>query len=140
MMDDDRSWRRFWRRVLLLVVAMIAGIAAVASLIGFLVAGTPGVLGALVGAALTAVFMGITALVMFLGRTWSVTTLALGLGIGFAAKVLVFMLTVPRLAQLPEIHGPTAFFTIVAAIIGSTALEAWLYQRARITSVDPGAA
>lgn len=139
MAETDAEWRRLWRRILLTGVALIAVVAGLGALIGYLVAGLPGVWGALVGGGLTAAFVGISAVVMYLGRNWSVTMLAGGLGLGFALKVLLFMLVVPRLAAQETIYGPVAFFTIVAAVIGSTALEAMMFQKARIPYVDPDA-
>lgn len=125
--------------MLLWGLALVAAVTVLGGLIGWLVSGPPGLTGALVGGVLTAIFLGVSVLTMFLGRNLSLTGIAGALGVGFLFKAFLFMIVISRLAEMDGIDGTIAFFTIVVAVLGTSILDAVLLQKARIPYVDPQA-
>lgn len=124
-----------FRRVLVLGSALIAGIALIGGLAGYRVAGNAGLTSALIGAALTLVFVSLTA-----GSVWIGSRLPLGgffgvvLG-GWLIKMIGFALVIGALKNADFINGPVLFFTLVAAIMGTLAVDSVLVLRARIPVV-----
>lgn len=137
--EVENMWQRLWRRMLLWGLLLVAGVTILGSAAGWLVAGGPGVSGALIGGLITAIFLGVSVLTMFLGRKLSLTGIAGALGVGFLFKAFIFMIVISRLARLQGIDGTVTFFTIVAAVLGTSLLDAALLQKARIPYVDPEA-
>jgi hypothetical protein len=121
-----------FRRVLILGSALIAGIALIGGLTGYLVAGNAGLTSALIGAALTLVFVSLTA-----GSVWIGSKLPLAgffgmvLG-GWLVKMISFALVIGALKNANFINGPVLFFTLVAAILGTLAVDSVLVLKARI--------
>ncbi|MYM19550.1 hypothetical protein GSY69_06090 [Brevibacterium sp. 5221] len=133
------AWRRVWLRLLVRGACVVAAIAAASLLVGGLLAGARGLAGAGVGSALAAVFVLVSVGVMYVGRNASLTAVGGMLGIGFAFKAFIFMIIVWNIKDAPWLSGPVAFFTIVAAVLATSALEVLTVQRARIPYVDPEA-
>jgi hypothetical protein len=121
-----------FRRVLILGSALIAGIALIGGLTGYLIAGNAGLTSALIGAALTLVFVSLTA-----GSVWIGSKLPLAgffgmvLG-GWLVKMIGFALVIGALKNANFINGPVLFFTLVAAILGTLAVDSVLVLKARI--------
>jgi hypothetical protein len=121
-----------FRRVVILGVALSGGIALLGGLIGFFVAGTNGLVSALIGASLTAVFGTLTAL-----SVWFGSKLPLGgffglvLG-GWLVKIIGFAFVIAALTEATFINGPVLFFTLVAAIFGTLAVDTVVVLKARI--------
>lgn len=121
-----------FRRVVILGVALSGGIALLGGLIGFFVAGTNGLVSALIGATLTAVFGTLTAL-----SVWFGSKLPLGgffglvLG-GWLVKIIGFAFVIAALTEATFINGPVLFFTLVAAIFGTLAVDTVVVLKARI--------
>lgn len=132
----SRQWTRVWRNVLVFGTSLAAAIAVIGAGIGWLAAGMPGVWGALIGAAMAAVFLGITALTMTIGRSMTTLGLAGVLMGGFFVKLILFMAAGKLLAGNPDIHGLTLFFTLVAAVIGTAVTDAVIIHKSRIPYVD----
>lgn len=116
--------------LLILAVAIIGGAA------GWFAAGMPGLLGALIGAGLTLVFVSVTILSIKIGGR-------LGLGGFFGAvmgawlvKIVVFLIVMASLKDAEWLDGPTLFFTLVAAVLGTLALDAFSIAKARIPSFE----
>jgi hypothetical protein len=128
----SKASSNLFTRVLTLGSALIGAIAVLGGLIGFLVAGVPGLTSALIGAALTLVFVTMTALSVWLGGK-----LPLGgffgvvLG-GWLFKIVGFALVIGALKGADFINGPVLFFTLVAAILGTLAVDSVLVLKARI--------
>lgn len=133
---ESKQWAKVWRNVLLSGSALAILIAVVGAVIGWFAAGTPGVWGALIGAAMAAVFLGVTALTMTVGRNMSTLGLAGVLMGGFFIKLTLFMVIGKLLGGNPNVQGLTLFFTLVAAVIGTAVTDAVIIQKARIPYVD----
>jgi hypothetical protein len=121
-----------FRRVVILGIALSGGIALLGGLIGFFVAGTNGLVSALIGATLTAVFGTLTAL-----SVWFGSKLPLGgffglvLG-GWLVKIIGCAFVIAALTEATFINGPVLFFTLVAAIFGTLAVDTVVVLKARI--------
>jgi hypothetical protein len=128
----SKASSNLFSRVLRLGSALIGAIALVGGLAGYLVAGTAGLTSALIGASLTLVFVTLTALSVWLGGK-----LPLGgffgvvLG-GWLIKIVGFALVIASLKGADFINGPVLFFTLVAAILGTLAVDSILVLKARI--------
>ncbi len=112
-------------------------VAVVAGGIGFLVAGMPGLLGGLLGAALSAVFLGITAISFLIaGRAAkgdSTSPAFFGIVAGVWLLKLIIFIVVELLLRGQPWFNPLVFFVaIVVVVIGSLALDAVAMSRARV--------
>jgi hypothetical protein len=113
---------------------LIGVIAAAGGVIGYLVASTNGLVSALIGAAMAFVFVSMTALSVWLGGKLSLGGFfAVVLG-GWIAKLLGFMVLVASLRSAEFIVGPVLFGSLVVSILGSLALDAIVFSKARIPS------
>jgi hypothetical protein len=117
-----------------LVVAVVAGV------IGLLVAGVPGLVGGLLGAALAAVFLGLTAISMLIanratgGDTTSPVFFGILIGVWFV-KLLVFVIVEIALRGQPWFNPFVFFGSIVVVVIGSLVLDIVALYRARVPYV-----
>lgn len=116
-------------------------IAVIGSAIGFLVAGVPGLVSALIGAGLTAVFMAFTALSLLLAgrvaRQDSSPTLYFGIVLGvWLLKFVVFIVILLVLRDQPFLQPMVFFFAVLAAVIGSLAVDVLAFVRARVPYTD----
>ena len=98
---------------------LVAAIAVIGSVVGFLVAGMPGLVSALIGAGLTLLFV-------TLGGFFGVV-----LG-GWVLKLVGFIVLIGALKGADFISGPVLFFTLVASILGTLAIDSVLVLKARI--------
>ena len=116
-------------------------VAIVAGTIGFLVAGVPGLVGGLLGAALAAVFLGLTAASMLIaGRVAkgdSTSPIFFGIVIGVWLLKLVIFIVVEVLLRGQPWFDPFVFFgAVVVVVIGSLVLDAVAIYRARVPYVS----
>jgi hypothetical protein len=117
-------------------------IAAVGSLIGYLVAGSSGLVSALIGAGLTALFMALTAgSIVVASRATNgdpSSTLFFGIVLGaWLLKFVVFIAILVILRGQPFLEPLVFFFAILAAVIGSLVVDVLAFVRARESYV-PG--
>ncbi|MEY2955151.1 MAG: hypothetical protein RL530_752 [Actinomycetota bacterium] len=111
---------------------LIAAIAVIASLLGWALAGTNGLISALIGAAIAFAFVSLTALSVWLGGRLNLGGFyGVVLG-GWILKVLIFLIIVGVLRHAEFINGPTLFFTLVASILGSLGIDSWVFLKARL--------
>ena len=128
----SKASNSLFQRVLTLGSLLTGAIALIGGLAGFLVAGLAGLVSALIGAALTLVFMSLTAL-----SVWFGSKLPLGgffgmvLG-GWLIKIVGFAFVIAALKGADFINGPVLFFTLVAAILGTLAGDSVAALKARI--------
>jgi hypothetical protein len=121
-------------------VILIVAIAVVGSIVGFLVAGGPGVASALIGAGLTAIFMAFTAVSILLAikATSNDPTSVLFYGIVLGAWILKFIVFIVALLLLrgqPFINPIVMFAAILVAVIGSLVVDVLAFARARVPYV-----
>ncbi|MFM5952315.1 MAG: hypothetical protein ACKOOE_06990 [Micrococcales bacterium] len=123
-------------KVLKLGSLLIAAIAVLGSGIGFLAAGLPGLLGALVGAVVALIFVSLTALsVLFGGKLSLGGFYAVVLG-GWLLKVVLFIGVIAVLQQVDGLNRVAIFATLVASVLGSLAVDALVVTKARIPVVS----
>lgn len=121
---------------------LTVAIALAGSVIGYLVAGTPGLISALIGAGLTALFMAFTAgTIVVASRATngdSSSTLFFGIVLGaWLLKFVVFIAILVVLRGQPFLEPLVFFFAILAAVIGSLVVDVLAFVRARESYV-PG--
>lgn len=134
-------------RALVYGVILTLGIAIVGSIIGWLVAGGAGLVSALIGAGLTALFMGFTAGSIILAAKAtksdpsSVLFFAIVLG-SWLLKFVVFISILLLLRSAEFVQPLVMFFSILAAVIGSLTVDVIAFVRSREPYVNvalPGA-
>jgi len=118
-----------------------AAVAVVAGSLGFLLAGAPGLIGGLLGAALAAVFLGLTAVSMLIaGRAAhgdSTHPVFFGIVVGVWLLKLIVFIVVEVLLRSQHWFDPLVFFwSILAVVIGSLVLDGVAMYRARVPYVD----
>jgi len=133
MFDDLKS---VMLRVLKLGTLLVLGITLLGSLVGYLVAGTSGILAALAGGSAAFVFTALTALSLLLGAKLNLGGfLAVVLG-GWLIKMVLFLVLFRVLndaAWLIKEARPIVFFTVVAAVIGGLVLDTLIVTKARLS-------
>jgi hypothetical protein len=141
------------RSSLLWAGAILAGLAVVGALVGFLVAGTSGLWSALIGVVMAGAFFALTAATMLIGtrmagdNLFSTGYFALVLG-GWFVKVIIFIVVMLLLRGQPWISPLVFFFSALAATIASLVIDIVVFARARVpyvgevalptSSEDPG--
>ena len=115
---------------------LVAVIAVVGGLVGFLVAGGNGLISALIGALVAFLFSILTIASVFVGSKLSITGFyALVLG-GWLIKIVLFGIILVLLRGQPFIEGGVLFATVVVTILGTLAVDSFAALRARIPVVD----
>ena len=134
--ETGRATRNMYALILRRLGILVAGLAVLGSVIGYLVAGTPGVWGALMGAAVAALFMVGTVVTMMLtaDKPLPVATAA---GVGGWIVKMVVLFVVLLLVRGRDFYSPGVFFVVlVLAILGSLGIEMAAVLRARVPTVD----
>jgi len=119
---------------------LTVAIAIAGSVVGYLVAGGPGLVSGLIGAGLTALFMGFTALSIVLAARVSKdevsSTLFFGIVLGvWLLKFVVFIVILVLLRDQPFVQPMVMFVSILVAVIGSLVVDVVAYVRARVPCV-----
>ena len=114
-----------------------AAVLVLGALVGFLVDGVPGALSALVGAALAAVFMGLTAASILvadrLSRGRSTSGLYFGIILATWLLKLAALIVVALIAGNQPWMNPYLFFgAVVVVVMGSLFADGLALQRARV--------
>ncbi|MEY3933716.1 MAG: hypothetical protein RLZZ606_315 [Actinomycetota bacterium] len=132
MFDDLKS---VMQRVLKLGSLLVLGVTVIGSIVGFLVAGTSGLLAALAGGAAAFAFTALTVLSLLFGSKLNLGGfLGVVLG-GWLIKVLLFLVlfsSLNRAEWLTLSARPVVFFVVVAAVIGGLVLDTLVVTKARI--------
>lgn len=121
---------------------IVAGVVAVgAALIGLAVAGVPGLLGGLVGAAMSAVYLGLTAVSMLVGgraaRGDGTSPVFFGVVIGFwLLKLVVFVIAAIWLRGQDWMNPAVFAGTVIVAVLGSLVADVVAFLTARIPYVS----
>jgi hypothetical protein len=131
-------------RALVYGAILAIAIAVVGSIIGYLIAGTSGLLSALVGAVVTAVFMGFTAVSILVAarvtRNDATSVLFFGVILGFwIFKFIAFILIVVLLRLATWVDPLIMFVSILVAVIGSLVVDVLAFVKTRVPYVDDAA-
>ncbi|MEN9748986.1 MAG: hypothetical protein RL149_64 [Actinomycetota bacterium] len=124
-------------KVLKLSAGLIGAIAVLGGLTGWLIAGLPGLVSALIGAAMALVFTSMTAISVWLGGKLSLGGFFGAVLGGWIVKLVLFIVLVASLKGADFIVGPILFVCVVASVLGSLALDAVAVTRSRIPTIDP---
>lgn len=115
---------------------LVLAIAVIGGGLGYLVGSTEGAVSALIGATVAVVFSLLTALSVFIGGKLSIAGFyGVVLG-GWLLKIILFAVALASLQSLDFINGPVLFFSIVATVLGTLAIDSLAALRARIPVVD----
>lgn len=109
--------------------------------IGYLVAGTPGMLSGVIGGVLTAAFMGLTAgsilLAIRITRGDSTSPAFYGIVLGtLVVKIVVFIVLIVVLRGQEWLQPAVLGVSMLAAVIGSLTVDVLAFVRARVPYVD----
>jgi len=127
-------------RALVYGVILTVAIAVVGGIVGYLVAGGPGLVSGLLGAGLTALFMALTAgtIVVAAKLTGNEPSSVLFFGIvlgGWLLKFVLFIAIVILLRGQPFLEPYVFFFAILAAVVGSLVVDVIAFVGARVPYV-----
>ena len=128
-------------RALVYGAILTVAIAVIGSVLGYIVAGTSGLLSALIGAGLTALFMGFTALSIVIASRVTKgepsSTLFFGIVLGmWLLKFVVFIAILVLLRGQPFLEPLVMFFAILAAVIGSLVVDVLVIARSRLPYIS----
>jgi hypothetical protein len=123
-------------KVLKIGSLLISAIAVIGSLVGFFTAGVPGLLGALVGAGIALIFVSLTAISVLVGSRLSLGGFyGIVLG-GWLLKVVIFIGTIAIIKQISGLNRVAIFVTLVASVLGSLAVDAFVVTKSKIPVVS----
>jgi len=123
---------QLFKRVLAWGGLLVAGIALLAGAAGWFIVGINGLLSALVGAAIAFGFVSLTAVSIWLGGRLGIGAFSgIVLG-GWILKVVVFLAVVALLRRADWVDGPLLFLTLVASVIGTLAIDSYVFLKARL--------
>lgn len=117
------------------------GIAVVGGVVGFLVDGWTGLVSALIGTALAAFFLGLTAGSIVIANRFSGSPLfgaiffAVVLGT-WILKFVIFLVLVVVLKDQPWVNTLVLFLSIVAGVLGSLAVDVLVMLRSKLPYVS----
>ena len=129
------------RNVLRYGLILAGAIAIVGMLLGGLFAGWIGVTSALIGTAMAAVFLSITALSILIANRFIGSDLFVGLffGIvlgGWILKFVLFLVLAILLRDQPWINPVVLFLSLIAGVIGSLVVDMIVVFRSRVPYVS----
>jgi len=126
-----------FRRALRDVLLFLAAVTVVGVVLGAIFAGSKGVWGALLGAAVALVFSGTTVWSMWRSSHSSPAAM-LGIVAGsWLAKMIVLVVALVALQGQDFYSKPVFLVVVLVGVFGSVALDTINYQRARIPYVEP---
>lgn len=124
------------KRALLYGGILAAAIAIIGSILGGLVAGGAGVASALVGTGMAVVFLGITAVSILFARKFDIGAF-FGIVMGaWLLKFVLFLVLALALKDQPWIQDTVLFITIVAAVVGTLAVDVIVAAKSRVPYVE----
>jgi len=131
----DAVFRRALRDMLMLLAALtVLGVG-----IGALVAGRPGVWGALIGVGLALVFSGTTIVSMLVTARASVQRLAAVVLGAWLGKVVVVIVVLALIQDRDFYDKPVLAVVLLIGVVGSAVLDYRAVSRGRVPYVEPGA-
>lgn len=137
MTETSRATRNMYEVILRQLIVLVAVLVVGGAVVGHLLAGAPGVWGALMGAGIAALFTVGTVVTMMLTADRPVHVMsAAGVGGWIIKMFLLFVVLV--LVKDRDFYDPQVFFVVLAlAVLGSLVIEMRALLRARIPTVEP---
>lgn len=130
--------RAVFRTALRDMLVLVVALAAVGIVVGYLVAGTPGVWGATLGVAMTVVFSGTTVVSMLKTAGASATTTAAVVMGSWLAKMLVLILALALLRQFDFYDKWLLGGVLMVGVIGAALIDYRAVAHGRVPNVVPG--
>ena len=121
--------------ILAIAVAVVGGV------VGYLVFGMPGLWGGVLGAALAALFMGVTAASILLAARLTTgdpgSPLFFGVVLGaWVLKLVVFLIAAIWLRTQDWLDPYVFFGSVIVAVLGSLVVDVLAFQRSRVPYVS----
>lgn len=126
------------RQALVATVWLVAVLAVVGSVVGWFVAGAPGVWGALLGAGIALVFCGTTLVTTMTTSKADLQVMTMVVMGAWLAKMLVLVVVFALLRGADFYHLPVFVVVLLLGVAGSFALDFRAIQAGRVPHVDPG--
>ncbi|KQO64682.1 hypothetical protein [Curtobacterium sp. Leaf261] len=126
-----------FRRILLQGAILAVGLAVVGGVVGWFVADAPGLVGGLVGAVMSVVFLSLTAASILLGYRASGGQMISGAFFGIVMgtwflKFVLFIVVLVVLKDRPWVDAPVMAVAIIVGVVGSLVIDVVAVSRARI--------
>ncbi len=126
---------KVFSRALVFTSVSTAAIAVISGTVGLIFFGTDGLLSAAIGAAMALVFSALTVLSIWLGGRYSLGVFFGAVMGGWLLKLVLFLGLTVALRGAHFLVRPLFFFTVVAAILASLVIDAFIATKARIPVV-----
>lgn len=124
------------RRALLFGGAFALLLAVVGSVVGFMIAGSPGLVSALLGAVMAGVFLGITAASILLASRYDVLAF-FGIVMGaWLLKFILFIVLAVVLRDQPFVQPTILFLTLVVGVVGTLVIDVVVVAKSRMSYVS----
>lgn len=130
--------RAVFRTALRDMLVLVAALAVVGIVAGYLVAGVEGLWGAVLGVTLTLVFSGTTVVTMLKTAGASATTTAAVVMGGWLAKMLVLILALAVLRRFDFYDKWVLGVVVMVGVIGAALIDYRAVARGRVPNVTPG--
>lgn len=129
--------RPVFRRILVWAAVLAVGLAVVGGLVGLLVSGTPGLVAGLLGAVLSVVFLGLTALSVLVALRVSGGQMISGAFFGIVMgtwilKFVLFLVVLLLLRNRDWVDFPVLAVVIIVGVVGSLVIDVVAVAKARI--------
>ncbi|MGN8048535.1 hypothetical protein ACTJKO_02520 [Curtobacterium sp. 22159] len=129
--------RPVFRRILVWAALLAVGLAVVGGVVGLLVAGKPGLVGGLLGAVLSVVFLGLTALSVLVALRVSKGQMISGAFFGIVMgtwllKFVVFIVVLVLLRDRDWVDFPVLAIVIIIGVVGSLVIDVTAVAKARV--------
>lgn len=129
--------RPLFRRILVQGAVLALGLAVVGGVVGFLVAGGPGLAGGLIGAVMSVVFCGLTAVSILLAIRFSGGQMISGAFFGtimgmFLVKFVLFIVVLVLLKDRDWVSTPVLAIAIIVGVIGSLVIDVTVIAKGRV--------
>ena len=119
------------------LVVFLAVLPVLGSVVGYLVAGLPGVWSALMGAGVVLIFSGTTVVSMLRTANADAAAFAGTVAGLWLAKFLVVIVIIVALRPLDFYDKPVFGITVIVGALGAIALDMRAVQRARVPYLEP---
>ena len=126
-----------FRRILVQGAVLAVALAVVGGVVGFFVAGTPGLVGGLIGAVMSVVFCGLTAVSVLLAIRFSRGQMISGAFFGtimgmFLVKFVLFIVVLVLLKDRDWVNTPVLAIAIIVGVIGSLVIDVTVIAKGRV--------